>query len=178
MDIRQTGSCGVEIGQTIAQRLGIKCYDRELLTMAAKESGYTPQLFERHDEKPANSLIYSMAMGAYPYGPGAYGATEMPLDHKLFLAQFDTIRKIAEKESCVIVGRCANYALEENPNMMSVFILITRTDKKRASYYNYYASTRWGDASSYDLVLSSSVFGVDGCTDIIIDALQNMKKRV
>ena len=188
---RQTGSCGVEIGQTIAQRLGIKCYDRELLTMAAKESGYTPQLFERHDEKPANSLIYSMAMGAYPYGPGAYGATEMPLDHKLFLAQFDTIRKIAEKESCVIVGRCADYILRARADCLTVFIhadpdkraeravqeygdreesvqkRLKEKDKRRAAYYQFYTDMKWGEARNYHVCLDSGELGIEKCAEII-----------
>ena len=115
----------------------------------------------------------------------------MPINHKIFLAQFDTIKKLADEESCVIVGRCADYALAEYPNTVTVFItgneadkleylqqlynvneskakdIMVKTDKKRASYYNYYASKRWGDAKSYDLCINSSAVGVDGAVKII-----------
>ena len=115
----------------------------------------------------------------------------MPINHKIFLAQFDTIKKLADEASCVIIGRCADYALAGYPNAVSVFIvgdeadklkklqdqfqvteskakdIMIKTDKQRSSYYNYYASKRWGDAKSYDLCLNSSVTGIDGAVQII-----------
>ena len=117
----------------------------------------------------------------------------MPINHKIFLAQFDTIKKLAMEESCIIVGRCADYALADFPNVVSVFIsadeeekikrlakvnnlpeakardLMIKTDKKRSSYYNYYSSKKWGDAVSYELCLNSSSLGQEGCVDIILD---------
>ena len=117
---------------------------------------------------------------------------DMPLNHKVFLAQFETIKKIAERESCVIVGRCADYALADHPDCINTFIkadmssrikmiskranitenkakdMIQKQDKQRASYYNYYTSKKWGDSKSYDLCLDSSKLGIDGCVDMIL----------
>lgn len=189
---RQYGSAGKEIGFKLAERLGIKCYDNELLKIAAKESGLCEQIFETHDEKPTQSFLYSLVMDSYSLGYNNAGFVDMPISQKVFLAQFDAIKSIAENESCVIVGRCADYALEEMNNVLSVFIhadmkkrierikercnvkkdadardMIHKTDKKRASYYNYYTSKKWGDASSYDLCINSNKFGVDGTVDLI-----------
>ena len=130
---RQYGSAGRQIGQKIAQDFGIKCYDKELLAVAAKESGLCHELFESHDEKPTNSFLYSLVMDTYSMGYTSTGYVDMPINHKVFLAQFDAIKKLAEQESCIIVGRCADYALEEYPGMISVFIhakLEDRIDRK------------------------------------------------
>lgn len=188
---RQYGSAGRQIGQQLAADLGIKCYDKELLAVAAKESGLCHELFESHDEKPTNSFLYSLVMDTYSMGYNTSGYMDMPINHKVFLAQFDAIKKLAEQESCVIVGRCADYALEEYEGAFSVFIharlenrmkrikrlydltdekakdLILKTDKKRASYYNYYSSKKWGDAKSYDLSVDSSLLGIDGTVALI-----------
>lgn len=198
---RELGSGGKDIGVALAKRLGIKCYDKELLAEAAKESGFCAEIFENHDEKPTNSFLYSLVMDTYSVG--AFSTTpflDMPLNHKVFLAQFDTIKKIAEKESCVMVGRCADYALADMPGCVSVFIhadldyrvqgiskklnltvnkakdLIQKTDKQRASYYNYYTSKKWGDARSYDLTLDSSRIGIEGCVDMILGYRELLKK--
>ncbi len=191
---RQTGSGGIVIGKKLAEKLQIPFYDRELLTRAAKESGMDENIFRKHDEKPTNSLLYSLAMGSYGGGLST-SYNEMPLDHKVFLAQFDTIQKIAKEGPCVIVGRCADYALEEYPHLLSVFILgneedkitrimeenhlthdkakdfIRRTDKRRAAYYDYYANKKWGSSGSYDMCINSSVFGFDGTTELILEAV-------
>ena len=183
---RQCGSGGRMIGQKIAERLGIKCYDKELLNLASKNSGLCKELFESHDEKPTSSFLYSLG-----YTTSAY--TDMPINHKIFLAQFDTIKKLADEESCVIVGRCADYALADYPNVLTVFItgneeekikrlaeinkidpqkareMMIKTDKRRSSYYNYYASKKWGDAQSYDLCINSTVVGVENAVEIILD---------
>lgn len=190
---REFGSGGKDVGVALAKKLGIKCYGKELLTEAAKESGFCAEIFENHDEKPTNSFLYSLVMDTYSYG--GYSSApflDMPLNHKVFLAQFDTIKKIAEKESCVFVGRCADYALAEHDNCLNIFIhakpdfriarvsrdlnlplnkakdVVQKTDKQRASYYNYYTSKKWGDSRSYDLCLDIGKIGVDGCVDIIL----------
>ena len=158
---REYGSAGRQIGYKVAEDLGIKLYDRELLERAAKESGICEELFETHDEKPTNSFLYSLVMDSYSFGYPSSSYTDMPINHKIFLAQFDTIRKIASDGPCILVGRCADYALEEFDNVLSVFIhadmdarirriariydltdakakdLIKKTDKRRSSYYNY-----------------------------------------
>ena len=134
---REFGSYGKQVGEKLAERLGIKFYDKELLQKAAKDSGFCEEIFENHDEKPTNSFLYSLVMDTY--SAGNYSATpflDMPLNHKVFLAQFDSIKKIAESESCVIVGRCADYALASNPKCLNVFIradmedLIKRISKR------------------------------------------------
>ena len=190
---RQCGSGGRVIGQKLAEELGVKCYDKELLAIAAKNSGLCEELFETHDEKPTSSFLYSLVMDTYSLGYTTSGYMDMPINHKVFLAQFDTIKKLAEEESCVIVGRCADYALAERPNTVSVFICgneadkihrmeevyklteanakdtMVKTDKKRASYYNYYSSKKWGDAKSYDFCINSSATGIDGAVKAILE---------
>lgn len=188
---RQFASGGRDIGEMIANDFGIKIYDKEMLSRAAKESGICEELFETHDEKPTNSFLYSLVMDTYSMGYAGNTYTDMPINHKVFLAQFDAIKKIAEEGPCVLVGRCADYALENFDNVVSVFIhadlddrirrvakhyditdrkakdMILKTDKKRASYYNYYTNKRWGDAESYELCLNSSQLGVEGTAKMI-----------
>ena len=188
---RQYGSGGKEIGHFVAEAFGIKLYDKEMLARAAKESGICEELFETHDEKPTNSFLYSLVMDTYSMGYAGNTYTEMPINHKVFLAQFDAIKKIADEGPCVLVGRCADYALESYPNVVSIFIradmedrirrvatrldltdakakdLINKTDKKRASYYNYYTNKKWGEAASYELCLNSSELGVQGTAKAI-----------
>ena len=159
---RQYGSGGRNIGQKLAQALQIPCYDKELLTIAAKESGFSEEILRTMDEKPTGSFLYSLVAGTY-------GGSQLPLNHKLFLAQFEAIRNIASKNSCVIIGRCADYALEDyDVNCISVFIhgdlkkrveyavkeygiaaekaedTVCKTDKQRASYYGFYAGKKMG----------------------------------
>ena len=119
---REFGSGGCEIGHKLAEKLGIKCYDKDMLDLAAKESGICQEIFESHDEKPTNSFLYSLVMDTYSFGYSSGSYTDMPLNHKVFLAQFDAIKKIAKAGPCVLVGRCADYALEDNPELLSVFI--------------------------------------------------------
>lgn len=189
---RQFGSGGREIGEKLAEHYGIKFYDKDLLKRAAKESGICPELFENNDEKPTSSFLYNLITDTYSFGY-ASPYVEMPLSHKVFLAQFDTIKRIAEEGSCIIVGRCADYALSDFNNCLSMFIyapledrieriaskypdikdqsklkdMIIKTDKARANYYNYYSSKKWGRADSYDLCVNSSKLGIEGTVDLI-----------
>ena len=188
---REYGSAGREIGYKVADHLGIKLYDKEMLARAAKESGICQELFETHDEKPTSSFLYSLVMDTYSLGYSAGSYADMPINHKVFLAQFDTIKKIASEGPCILVGRCADYALEDFPNVLSVFIhadlsarirriariydltdtkakeRILKTDKERSSYYNYYSNKKWSDANSYNICLDSSVLGIDGTAEAI-----------
>ena len=186
-------TCALPICEKLAAKLGIKLYDKELLQQAAKDSGFCEEIFENHDEKPTNSFLYSLVMDTYSVsGYSAAPFLDMPLNHKVFLAQFETIKKIAEKESCVIVGRCADYALSDNPDCINIFIhadldvriknvsrnlnitenkardIINKTDKQRASYYNYYTSKKWGDSKSYNLSLDAGKLGTDNCVEMIL----------
>lgn len=193
---REFGSAGREIGYKVAEAFDIKLYDKEMLARAAKESGICEEIFETHDEKPTNSFLYSLVMDTYSMGYSGNTYTDMPINHKVFLAQFDAIKKIADEGPCILVGRCADYALESYPNVVSVFIhadlearirriarihdltdakakdMIQKTDKKRSSYYNYYTNKKWSDAESYELCLTSSELGIEGTAKAIIDYVQ------
>ena len=197
---REFGSGGKDIGDALAEKLGVKCYDKELLKHAAQESGFCEEIFEHQDEKPTSSFLYSLVMDTYSIsGYSNIPFLDMPLNHRVFLAQFDAIKKICEKESCVVVGRCADYALMGRENCLNVFIhadntyrvkrvadrlsiseqkakdLIQKMDKQRSSYYNYYTSKKWGRAQSYHLCLDSSILGVDGCVEMILKCRSYME---
>ena len=201
---RQYGSAGREIGYKVAKDLGIKLYDKEMLDRAAKESGLCQELFETHDEKPTSSFLYSLVMDTYSLGYTSGSYTDMPINHKVFLAQFDAIKKIADEGPCILVRRCADYVLEEYDNVLSLFIhakmdarirriariydltdakardIIVKTDKKRASYYNYYSNKKWGAAESYHMCLDSSVLGINGTAEAIehlVELKENAENR-
>ena len=160
---RQFGSGGREIGIRLAKALNVPFYDKELLRKAAEKSGLCEKIFENFDERP-KSLLYSIAMDSYLFSlPGA-GASDS-LEQKVYLATYDAIRHVADEGPCVLIGRCADYARQ----------LILKTDKRRASYYEYYSSQKWGTVESYDFCLDSSVFGIDG-TVALIEKLVEMKE--
>ena len=189
---RQFGSGGRKVGKLLAEKLGIPYYDKELLALAAKHSGVSEQLFINADEKPSSSLLYSLALGNYPMASGALGFNEMPLNDQLFLIQSRTIKKIAEQGSAVIIGRCADYILRDNPHVVSVFVsaplearvqravntyeinkdkaedICLKNDKTRANFYHYYSDKKWGMCKTYDLQLDSAKLGIEGCVDMII----------
>ncbi|MDO5336927.1 MAG: cytidylate kinase-like family protein [Eubacteriales bacterium] len=193
---RQYGSAGRQIGQDVAKYFGIKCYDKELLEHAANDSGICKELFENHDEKPVNSFLYSLVMDTYSFGYSTSSFNNMPMNHKVFLAQFDAIKKLAGQGPCVMVGRCADYALSDYPNCFSVFIhadldwrikrisqkyhkksseakdMILKTDKSRSGYYNYYTNKKWGEAAGYSLSIDSSKFGIEGSVRAIVNAIE------
>ncbi len=198
---RQFGSAGREIGEKLAEYFGIKCYDKELLTRAAQESGFCEEMIQNHDERPTNSFLYNLVMDTYSFGYNASSFVDMPISHKVFLAQFDTIKKVAEEGPCVIVGRCADYALAGKTNVVHLFIyadeeskvqrvmekyslteskakdMIIKKDKQRQSYYNYYSSKKWGRADSYDLCINSSVLGVEGTVRLITQYVEDFEKK-
>ena len=188
---RQYGSGGHDIGEKLAEELKIPFYDKELLERAAKDSGFCQEIFENYDEKPTNSFLYSLVMDTYSMGHSTAAFAEMPLNHKIFLAQFNALKDIAKEGPCVIVGRCADYALADFPNVVNVYLyadmqsriariarrhdvtdakakdLIQKTDKGRASFYNYYTNKKWGEATGYDLCLNTASLGIDGSIHMI-----------
>ena len=196
---RQFGSAGREIGEKVAKHYGIPCYDKELLSRAAKESGFCQEMIESHDERPTKSFLYNLVMDTYSFGYNSSAFVDMPISHKVFLAQFETIKKLADEGPCVIVGRCADYALSDYKNCLNLFIygaedtkidrimkkynlseskamdMIIKKDKQRQSYYNYYTSKKWGRADSYDMCLNSSKFGIQGSVDLIIQTIDNFE---
>lgn len=193
---RQFGSGGHEIGEKLAKKLGIKFYDKELIKLIAKQSGLCEKVLESYDEKPTSSLLYSIVMDIYP----SVMYTGPTIDQQIYQANYDTIRKLADGEPCVIVGRCADYILRDHPELVSVFIhansdfraariaeeyklpdakvrdMLVKTDKKRASYYNFQSEKQWGAASSYNLCIESSEVGIDGAVDLIMDYINYKKK--
>ena len=193
---RQFGSGGRYVGRLLAEKLDIPFYDKELLSEAAKQSGICEEIMEEHDERPTRSLLFSLVTGMQHHvGTGNF-YMDMPLNHRIFLAQFDAIRKLAEDGSCVIVGRCADYVLRDDPDTVSIFVKadmpskiaravkyygveedkaeerIRKADKQRASYYNYYATATWGDVENYDLVVDTGVLGVEGAVELIAKFLE------
>lgn len=170
--------------------MGVKCYDKELLDRAAKESGLCQELFEHHDEKPTSSFLYSLVMDTYSTGYSSAAFADMPINHKIFLAQFNSIKELAKEGSCVIVGRCADYALADDPNLLAVFMnaplkarirriaekydlteakakyLIQKTDKSVPAT-TIIIQQKWGDAASYHYCLDSSYLGVQGTVDLL-----------
>lgn len=189
---RQFGSGGHEIGEKLAKKLGIKFYDKELIKLIAKQSGLCEKVLESYDEKPTNSLLYSIVMDIYP----SVMYTGPTIDQQIYQANYDAIKKLSE-QSCVIVGRCADYILRDCPDLVSVFVhanddfraariaeeyqvpdakardMLTKTDKKRASYYNFQSEKRWGAASSYNLCLESSTIGIEGSVDVLETYIRN-----
>ena len=200
---RQYGSAGHEIGGKIAKHFGIRFCDKEILTRAAKDSGFCEEMISNHDEKPTSSFLYNLVMDTYSFGYNSSSFVDMPISHKVFLAQFDAIKSFANEGPCVIVGRCADYALSDYKNVLNIFIyadddfkikylmehddnvksenkareLILRKDKQRASYYNYYSSKKWGHAETYDLCINSAKLGIDGTVDLIIQYVEDFEKR-
>lgn len=188
---RQFGTGGHEIGQKLAKKLNINCYDKEIINRASQDSGLCQEILANNDERPTNSFLYNLVMDTYSYGITNTNYVDMPLSHKVFLAQFDTIKKIADEGPCVIVGRCADYALNEHPNVLNLFIygdmekrvkrimekyfvsekvardMIIKKDKQRSSYYNYYSTKKWGRAETYHLCVDSTILGRDGTVELL-----------
>ena len=185
---REYGSGGRAIGKKLAEELGIPFYDKELLLEAAKDSNYSEEILGTFDEQPMRSMLYSIAMG----NVNGIGSTNMPISVQAFLAQLQTVQRLAEEnKSCVFVGRCADYALRERDHVISVFVtadrdtriknimemdevssekaasIMKKIDKNRASYYNYYTEQRWGFAANYDITLNSARIGIDGSVEVI-----------
>ena len=198
---RQYGSGGREIGKKLAEYFDIAYYDNELLSRAAKESGFCEEMLENHDERPTSSFLYNLVMDTYSFGYNASHFVDMPISHKVFLTQFDTIKKIASEGPCVIVGRCADYALNDMKNCVHIFIYgdedtkvkrimkkydmdaakakdtCIKKDRQRQSYYNYYSSKKWGRADSYDLCINSSVLGVEGTVKLLTQYIEDFEVK-
>ena len=179
---REYCSGGKEIGKKVSDELGYTFLDKQLITEAAKKSGYDESVFEKVDEVATNSLLYSLVLGTY----GANAAGAMPDNDKLFGLQAEIIRDTAKEKNCVVIGRCADYVLREEPNLIKIFLradmdfrverfrslytapegkkpedIINKTDKKRASYYKFYTGNLWKDMNNYDLVINTGKVGID-----------------
>lgn len=175
---RQFGSGGREIGEALAKELDIKYYDKELISLAAKESGINPEVFENVDEQAANSLLYSLSLGLYSFGNNFNATGGLPINDELYLLQHKLIRELANDGPCVIIGRCADYILRNRNDVVNIFIsadieyridrvknvkkienpkleqVIKKTDKSRANYYNFYSGQKWGATEHYNLCIN------------------------
>lgn len=188
---RQLGAGGRQLAEELGRRLGVPVYNREIIDEAAKHSGLAAELFEKADEHESNLT---------PLGSGIWGFGSMTSpgyinNDTLFGIQSQTIESLADRSSCIIVGRCADYVLRERERVLSVFVTapleervarlcsscdkdekecrnwIATTERRRSSYYNYYSFKTWGAAESYDLCLNSSKLGIEGCADVVLEAL-------
>lgn len=189
---RQYGSGGRTIGNMLADKLGIHFYDKELMKLASDESGINEALFVNADEKIKSTSLFKIAHNAYHGELISPESDDFVSTQNLFNYQAKIIKGLAETESCVIVGRCADFILRDYENVLSVFIhapheycmeqaakkhsmaskelekFILKTDKHRADYYKYYTNREWTDARNYDLCLDSSKLGYDRCVEEII----------
>ena len=188
---RQYAGGGREVAEKLSEAYGIPFYDRALISRAAKESGFAEAAFDNVEMKATNSLLYSIAMGMNAYGSPDLGYTHLSLDDRIYLAQSDIIRKVADEGPCVIVGRCADYIVRERKDVVNVFIwssmpyrieraverdgverekaeeTIIRMDKRRANYYNYHANNKWGKVTNYHLSLQNDFKGIDKTVELI-----------
>ena len=164
---RQYGSGGREIGKALAESLGYKFYDRDIINLASSKSGISAEILKNVDEKPTSSFLYSIVMGGSLGGHSIHQKVmnhELPLNDKLFMIQTEVIKELANESPCVIVGRCADYILRDYKNVVNVFI--KADEKKRSSYYNYYTGQKWGSARNYHLSIDSKV-GIDNAVKVI-----------
>lgn len=203
---RQLGAGGLKVANELSKRLNIPVYDKELLYLAAKESGIAPEFFKNVDEKPQAYLQGSFWGLNFSSVLNSDYSAFTPLDSReLFRIQSDTIKMIAEKQSAIFVGRCADYVLRDrrcfnlfisssSPNERiervrhsqridgadklsdkEILSILEKGDKKRSQYYNYYTYKEWGFSSSYDLCLDSAFFGIDRCVDMVVETLKAIK---
>ncbi len=198
---RQFGSGGREIGERVAASLGIPIVDKELIKDAAERGNLHEDVIKKADESAANSLLYTLAMGSNILGTTMHFGYKMPLNDKLFILQSEAIKEYASKGSCVIIGRCADYVLRDEKNILRLFIygdldhrqarvaerhpelksnqiidVINKTDKRRSSYYNFYTGNKWGKYDNYDMAINSSTLGIDGTANLVVAMVKELIK--
>ena len=196
---RQYGSGGREIGETVAKILGIPLFDKQLITDAAAKGNLNEDVIKKTDESAANSLLYTLAMGSNVVGTSMHFGYKMPINDKLFILQSEVIKNYAKEGSCVIIGRCSNYVLRDEENVFRIFIygdldhrqervkerhpelkssqvidVINKTDKRRASYYNFYTGNKWGKYDNYDMAINSSTFGIEETAELIAASVKKL----
>lgn len=195
---REYGSGGRQVGLTVAKKLGMEFYDKELIDAAAKEIGFPTEMIADREQRLTNSLLYNFAMGtlygiAYPREPKV---SELPLTEQIYQAQKKAIEEAAKRGSCIFVGRCADYILKSRPDVLRVFIYADRdirkrraieeygeieeyidefmyqTDKRRRIHYENYTNQKWGSRENYDLMLNSGNLGLDKCVELLCEAVK------
>lgn len=195
---REYGSGGREVGLTVAKKLGMEFYDKELIEAAAKEIGFPVDMIADREQRLTNSLLYNFAMGtlygiAYPKEPKI---TELPLTEQIYQAQKKAIEEAAKRGPCIFIGRCADYILKSRPDVLRVFIYADRdirkrraieeygeieeyidefmyqTDKRRRIHYENYTNQKWGSRENYDLMLNSGDLGLEKCVELLCEAVK------
>ena len=199
---RQYGSGGREIGERVAELLGIPLFDKQLIADAASKGNLNEEVLKRTDETAANSLLYTLAMGSNVVGTTMHFGYKMPINDKLFILQSEVIKEYAKKGSCVIIGRCADYVLREEEGLFRLFIygdlehrkervrerhpeikssqiidVINKTDRRRASYYNFYTGNKWGKYDNYDMAVNSSTLGIEGTAQLIASCAKQLMEN-
>lgn len=193
---RQYGSGGAEVGKKLGKKLGLEVYDKEILKMTSDESGIRESYFHLADERAGNKLLYKIIHSLVPENTNPSLGNDLVSSDNLFRFQSSVIRKLAQEQSCVFIGRCADHVLAGSENLVRVFIYadiearierirekgyyeedeilknIKRMDKERRDYHLYYTGKDWEDLENYDLILNSAKIGTDGCVDCIIDYLK------
>ncbi len=197
---RQYGSGGREIGLRLGELLGLRVYDHELLTMAAEKKGVPPDYLRRVDEKATGSLLYTLAMGATHHRTMHTGV-QMSINDRLFIAQTEVIKEIAERESAIFIGRCADHILRNHKGRISIFVhadyesriayvcnkqgcshkeaeeLITKNDKRRINYYSFYTGGKWGKSDQYHLTVNSALLGIEGTAQMLAQLVRRFEER-
>lgn len=189
---REFGSGGKYIGEELAKRLNIKFYDKELLKVVAEKENIDIKLLEKTDETKKGSFWYAMSMASLSSSDSVNSLSNLPINEQIFLKETKIIQEIAKKESCVIIGRCSNIILKDNPNVKNIFVYasdmdfkikrkvefanmnqkeaskaILKKDKERAAYYNYFTNEKWGAKEGYDLLIDTSKIGVENAINLI-----------
>lgn len=189
---RAYGSGGRLIGREVAAKLGIAFYDKDIIKLTAKECGFSPDFIREHEQRSIGGLLSGLASQGF----GAYSKDTLPPADLLFLAECKVLREIAQKEECVIVGRCSDYVLRDLEGCLHVFIRSTKEDcihrvttyygipqdraaaeikrmnRERAAHCKRYTDRTWGKAENYDMMLNTARFGIDGCVDLICAAAE------
>ena len=199
---RQFGSGGREIGERVAELLGFPIFDKQLITDAAAKGSLNEDVIKTAEESAANSLLYTLAMGSNVLGTTMHFGYKMPLNDRLFILQSEAIKDYASQGSCVIIGRCADYVLRDEENVLRLFIygdldhrqervakrhpeikssqiidVINKTDKRRSTYYNFYTGNKWGKYDNYDIAINSSTLGIEGTAQIIAASARKLMEE-
>ncbi len=185
---REFGSGGRAVAKLLAEKLGVKCYDEELVEMASSSSGLHPEMVASLDEKALSPFSFA---GGGQFYLSSHGAHNVQI--QAAFSQFNAIKELAKNENCVIVGRVADYVLKDNPNTISIFVsadldyriqrimeyegvsekkaekIIIKNDRNRAKYYNFFSNKKWGEAKTYDLCVKTSLLGIEKSVDFIFD---------
>ena len=197
---REFGSGGRWLGEKLAEALNFEFYDRSLITAAAQESGFAPEIFESAEDQAANKLLFNLAIGGC-VSTSVFAQAHIPLCDRVFSAQSKVISRLAEKGGCVIIGRCGNYILRNDPNCLKVFVccslpdrarraagnlkispseaeaLCAKTDKGRTNYYEYYTDWQWGDPHSFDLTLNTGFLRLEEALALLLKAAKTRFSR-